>query len=257
MRKIYLLLAILCLAATASRAQTAALNRFIDEHKATPGFTFAYLSQDLFEVVSHVNVEEKDWKQLHRLVRNLGSLRVLAGDNIAHGLELYREARALVPESEFDELITVRAEETNVRIWSKDENNVVTDLVLLVGSPEEFVLMCFAGELELSNVADLARLIDAADATDLARSAQAVAIDFQVSPNPNPGEFVVTYADEQDAPVMLTVADQNGRQVGQVRLAGLASERVELRELPAGLYWVQLKTRSGKVGVKQVQIVAR
>ncbi len=40
------------LSAPALRAQTENLNRFVDDHKSDPGLSFAYLSQDLYEVVN-------------------------------------------------------------------------------------------------------------------------------------------------------------------------------------------------------------
>ena len=57
--------------------------------------------------------------------------------------------------------------------------------MLLVGAPEEFVLVCFAGALELGNLAELARLFDANAAEDLVSAAKAVATDFQIGPNPS------------------------------------------------------------------------
>jgi len=64
-------------------------------------------------------------------------------------------------------------------------------------------------------------------------------------------------ADENDAPEFLSVTDQNGRRLSSLSLSGDAEQRVALRDLPSGLYWLQLKSRSGKVGVKQLQIAKR
>ncbi len=132
---------------------------------------------------------------------------------------------------------------------------MVTDLILLVGSPAEFVLVCFAGNLELGNISDLANLLETGKAQQLARSSEAVAIDFGISPNPSNGQFTVLYTDEQDPTSKLSVMDQNGRQISSLSLSNHNSQQVTLRDLPAGLYWIQLKTQSGKVGVKQIQIV--
>ncbi len=255
MKITYLLLACLLLSAPAVSAQNENLNNFIETHKSDPGFTFAYLSRDLFEVASKSEVKEKDWKKLQEIVKNVGSLRILAADEIKTGRALYKEALAQIPTDEFDELLTVRDEQTNVRIWAKSDDSQITDLILLVGSPEEFVLICFAGALELGNITELAKLFDAEEAKDLASATQAVAIDFQISPNPSNGVFMLTYTDEQDTPAQLHVMDQNGRQVSTMRLSGSATERIELSDLPAGLYWVQVKTAQGKVGIKQLQIL--
>ena len=164
MKLLFLLLVCFTLLAPAAQAQTTSLNHFIENHKHDSGFTFAYLSRDLFEVASKSEVKEKDWKKLQQIVKNIGSLRILAADEIKTGLVLYKEVLAEIPTTEFDELLTVRDEQTNVRIWAKSDDTNITDLILLVGSPEEFVLICFAGNLELGNLTELAKLFDAAEA---------------------------------------------------------------------------------------------
>lgn len=255
MKKIHLLLASILLLATSVFAQQENLNSFMDKHKRDQGFTFAYLSKDLFEVATKSPIEAKDWAKLHNVVKNVGSLSILAADSIADGQALYREARDLVPTDEFDELLSVRDGKDNVRVWAKEAEAVVTDLVLLVGSADEFVLVCFTGQLELGNIVELAQLFDAESAVQLAKTTEAVAIDFAISPNPNSGTFNLAYTDAQDAPALLSVTDQNGRLVSTKNLAESAAQQVTLADIATGTYWVQVKTKQGKVGVKQMQVV--
>lgn len=241
--------------ATAAIAQNTSLQNFIDRYKNDEAFTYAFLSKDLFEVAAKMQVQDADWKKVHNVVKNIGSLSVLVADSISDGTALYREALAAVPTEDFDELLTVRDGKDNVRIWISEEEGVVSDLVLLVGSTEDFVLICFSGNLELGNIAELAALFDAADAEQLARNSEAVSIDFSVSPNPSSGELSIAYEDAQDTPASLAVIAADGRQVAQLRLSGIPLQRVILPELPSGLYWVQMTTTNGKIGIKQVQIV--
>lgn len=254
MKQLFLLFAATMLTTGLAYGQNDALNRFMEKHKSDPTVTYAYLTKDLFEVVSEAGIADKDWKKLHNVIKNIGSLSILAADSIHTGLQLYREARALVPAVEFDELLTVRDDQTKVDIWAKSEEDVVTDLILLVGTPEEFVLVCFAGNLELGNISELHRLFDAEAAEQLARTTETVAVEFRISPNPSNGVFTLTLADNADSPVSLSVIDQNGRQVSERRLSGGVAEEIRLRDLPAGNYWLQVKTQKGRVGVKPIQI---
>lgn len=255
MKKIALLLSAVFLAATLALAQQEALGGFIEKYKNDPAFTYAYLGKDVLEVVTKTSVEEKDWKKVHNVVRNIGSLSILAADSLPNAKALYREALALVPTAELDDLLMVRDGSDDVRIWVKEEDAVVSDLILLVGSPDEFVLICFAGNLELGNLAELAQAFDAEAAQDLARSAAAVAPDFRISPNPSSGAITLTYADETDRPKRLGVADQSGRSLMTLDLTGEPTQQITLRGLPPGVYWLQLETEKGKIGAKQVQIV--
>ncbi|MCC6459340.1 MAG: DUF4252 domain-containing protein [Saprospiraceae bacterium] len=254
MKQFCLLLSALFLMASAAQAQTATFHRFIEKHKKDKAFTYAYLSKDLFEVVSRTEIGDKDWRKVHQVVKNVGSLSLLAADSIQTGLALYKEALALVPTAEFDELLSVQDGQDKVRIWAKEAEGVISDLVLLVGSSNSFVLICFSGNLELGNILSLAELLDADQVENLVQTTEAVALDFSISPNPSAGIFTLQYLDEADSPAVLTLTDQNGRQVAQRTLSGAGSQRVDVTELPTGLYWVQLKTQNGKVGVKQVQL---
>lgn len=257
MKHFFLLLLAMVWMANAAYTQQDALNDFIEKHKNEQAFTYAFLSKDLFEVVTQADIEEKDWKKIQHVVKNIGSLRVLAADSIDNALPLYKEARALVPDDVFDELLTVRDGKDNVRIWAKTEESIITDLILLVGSTDEFVLVCFAGVLELGNIAELAALFEAGEIEELAQTTKAMAIDFNINPNPSDGEFTLSYDDESDPPALLSIIDQNGRQLSTLNLSGFPIQQVLLPALPPGMYWVQLKTRGGKVGVKQVQIIKK
>jgi hypothetical protein len=257
MKQLFLFLAFITLSANALRSQSNAFSNFIEEHKDDEAFTYAFLSKDLFEVAAKTEVQDKDWKRLHNVVKNIGSLSLLAADSIGNSLALYKEVVALVPTDEFDDLLTVRDGSDNVRIWVKSEESTITDLVLLVGSSEEFVLICFAGNLELGNIMELAELFEAEEIEQLARTTESTQVEFSVSPNPTGGEITLAYADEQDPPTLLTVFDQNGRQVSNLNLSGFKIQQIMLPELPSGTYWVQLKTQSGKIGVKQVQVVKK
>lgn len=250
----FLLLATLWLSPTLF-AQNVPLQAFIDQHKNDQRFTYAFLSKDLFAVTANSDLKNEDWKGLQNAVKNIGSLRILAADSISNALPLYKEAKKLVSGDAFDEVLTVRDGNQNVRIWVKSEAQTVSDLVLLVGAPNEFVLVCFAGNLELGNLAELADLFEAGKATQLAQNSETLAIDFAVSPNPTNGQITLTYANEQDPPALLSMMDQNGRLIAEQNLAGVPTQQLTLNDLKPGIYWLQLKTRGGKVGIKQIQIM--
>lgn len=236
-------------------AQNPDLQQFMDEHKGKAGFSHAFLSKDLFEVATHSQIKDSDWNGLHNVVKNIGSLQILAAENIQDGLELYKTAKALVPTDAFEPLLTVRDGRDNVRVWAKSEENLVTNLVLLIGAPQDFVLICFAGNLELGNLADLAALFEAGKSRQLAQAAQLMAIEFGISPNPSSGQITLSYSDEQDPPANLSILDQGGRTVLTMPLSGAATQNLQLDGLSSGNYWVQLKTSKGKIGVKQLQLL--
>lgn len=238
-------------------AQNFPLQEFIEQHKNDPGVSHAFLSKDLFEVTTKSKLNNETWNGLHQVVKNLGSLHILAADSIPKALDYYKEVMAIIPDHEFDELLTVRHDSENVRIWAKSEEGLVTDLVLLVGSAREFVLVCFAGNLELGNIGALAELFEAKEVEQLTKASIAVSVDFSISPNPSQGEFMLSYFEEQDSPASIIIMDQSGRLVTNLILSGASSQQIILPDLSSGTYWLQLKTKQGKIGLKQFQLIKR
>ncbi len=255
MKKNLLFLAMLLMTSRTAFSQQVPLQDFIDKYKQEKAFSYAFLSKDLFEVVAKSSIEAKDWKKLQRVVQNIGSLRILAADSIDNAISFYREAMGHIKGSDLEELLAVQDGKEKVRIWAKEEQGVVTDLVLLVSSLEEFVLVCFAGNLELGNLSELAALLNAEDAVSLAQTSKAIALDFKVFPNPTIGDFSLEYADTVVKAATLSIFDQNGRLLSTEVLSDNTSRQFSLRDYPAGMYWVQLKTASGQVGVTSVQLV--
>jgi hypothetical protein len=255
MKKNLLFLAILLMTSRTAFSQQVPLQDFIDKYKQEKAFSYAFLSKDLFEVVAKSSIEAKDWRKLQHVVRNIGSLRILAADSIDNAISFYREAMGHIKGSDLEELLAVQDGKEKVRIWAKEEQGVVTDLVLLVSSLEEFVLVCFAGNLELGNLSELAALLNAEEAVSLAQTSKAIALDFKVFPNPTIGDFSLEYADTVVKAATLSIFDQSGRLLSTEVLSDNTSRQFSLRDYPAGMYWVQLKTASGQVGVTSVQLV--
>lgn len=250
----YLLISFLLLS-PALPAQNSLLQGFIAQHKDDPAFTHAFLSKDLFEIATKSSLKNEDWNGLHHAIKNIGSLSILAADSISNAVPIYKEVRTLIPEDEYDEILTVRDGNENVRGWIRSKDDMVTDLILLIGTNDEFVLVCFSGNLELGNITELAGLFETGKAQHLAKKAEAVSIDFSIHPNPGNGVFNLIYTDEEDPPAMLIVLDQSGRTLTTLNLSGTERQTIALQNLASGLYWLQLNTKKGRVGIKQLQIV--
>lgn len=236
-------------------AQNTPLQLFFEKHKETPGFTHAFLSKDLFDVASKQDIRAEDWQGLHHVVQHIGALEILVADSITNGNQLYKEAKSCIPVTDLDELLTVRDGQTNVRIWVKSVENEITDLVLLVGAPEDFVLICFAGVLQLGNLSELPSLFEAGKTATLAKQAENASAAFSIAPNPSTGQILIDLPNEQDLLERLDILDAQGRLVFSQQLEASSHQYINLSAVKPGTYWAQLKTLNGKIGVKQLQIV--
>jgi Domain of unknown function (DUF4252) len=154
----FFLLAALC----SATAQNDAITRFFNQYAEDERFTVVYVAPKLFSMVSKIETDDEDWNKVREIVKDLGGLRVLTADSIADGLAMYKSALSKVPTSEYAELLTVRDGNENVRIWTKDTNdgNIIEELLLLVGSPDEFTMLSFTGKINLDKISQLSKTLD-------------------------------------------------------------------------------------------------
>jgi Domain of unknown function (DUF4252) len=155
-----MLSALFCCLMSAAWGQNDAIARFFSQYAEDERFTTVYISPKMFQMVSKLELDDPDWLKAREVVRDLTGLRVLASDSINNGNQLYKDALSKVPQNEYSELLTVRDGKENVRIWVKDSGNIINELLLLVGAPDEFVLLSFTGKIDLDKISALSKSLD-------------------------------------------------------------------------------------------------
>jgi hypothetical protein len=162
MKKGFSVLLFLWIAATStvSAQQNDAITRFFDKYVNDEKFTVVYVSPKMFQMVAKIETSDPEWNKFRDVVKDLGGLRVLVADSISNGMALYKEAMGRIPTSEYSELLTVRDGAENVRIMTRDAGDIINELLLLVGSPDEFVMLSFTGKIDLNKISTLAKSLD-------------------------------------------------------------------------------------------------
>ena len=170
MKKHLLLLPLFLLAVIFNlSAQNDAITRFFEKYVDDERFTVVYVSPKMFQLVSKIETNDEEWNQVREIVKDLGGLRVLVADSIADGLTFYKDALSRVPTGEYEELLTIRDGKEHVRIWVKDSENIIEELLLLVGAPDEFVLLSFTGKIDLDKISELSKSLDIEGAQHLSK----------------------------------------------------------------------------------------
>jgi len=159
-----ILLALFCFSANVN-AQQDAISKYFDDYIEDERFTVVYVSAKLFDMVTKFDVsgiedmDEPEVKMAMEVLKDLRGLRVLTTD--INSMEVYKEARTKLNTDDYETLITVRDKGENVRFWIKNgEDDVITELLLLVGSHEEFVLLSLIGNIDLDKISSLAKTMD-------------------------------------------------------------------------------------------------
>jgi hypothetical protein len=160
MKKSFFLVPLFLLAHMSATFAQDGIIRFFDQYSDDERFTTVFISPKMFDLISRIETDDEEWNQIREVVKDLGGLRVLTADSIADGSSLYKNALTRVPTNEYSELLTVRDGKENVRIWIKDGGNIISELLLLVGAPDQFTLLSFTGKIDLDKISKLSKGLD-------------------------------------------------------------------------------------------------
>jgi len=158
----YILILMLGLVSMNVQAQSDAIDKYFQQYLEDEDFTVVFVSPKMFQLISKIDLNEIDndpeAKMIMETVKDIKGLRVLTTD--VKPMERYKEAMNKINTNEYEVLVTVRDKGENVRIWVKEDASVISELLLLVGALDEFVMLSFVGDIDLDKISKLANNID-------------------------------------------------------------------------------------------------
>jgi hypothetical protein len=138
-------------------SQGDAITKYFNKYTEDTSFTVVYISPKMFEMVARLAEDEVD-AEVQQVIKDLKGLRVLVREG--DGTKYYNEAVKTLNLKAYEELMTVRDGNQNIRFVIKDNGDIIEELLLLVGSPDEFVMISFVGKIDLDKIAKLAKTAD-------------------------------------------------------------------------------------------------
>jgi hypothetical protein len=157
--KRFLLLALFIVASThlfAQQGQGSGIDRFFQKYESDQSFTLISVTPKMFSMFSKLDINSTDGKQFLQIIKKVRGLRILAKENTKEGNALFREASSLLSK-DFEELMTVRDGKDDVRFLVKENaKGNIAELIMLIGSTDEFLAMSLMGDIDLAEISQLA-----------------------------------------------------------------------------------------------------
>lgn len=117
-------------------------------------FTVVNISAKMFELMAKIADED-----LQQIVSNLKSMKILTTGKGAS--KYYNEAiKLLTTDKTYEELMSVQENKETIRMFTQEEKGTITELVIAILEPEEFILIGFNGKIDLKEMARIAKMID-------------------------------------------------------------------------------------------------
>jgi CII-binding regulator of phage lambda lysogenization HflD len=155
MKKI-LMIALMMVAVNAVFAQDA-ISKFFSKYQSDESFSQVTVSSKMFNLFTNMEVESKEDQEVLNAISKLKGLRILAKENTSDARALYKEAFALIPTKEFEELMSVRDKDKDMKFYIKESGGKISELVMIMGGTDDFMVMSLFGEIDLKQVSKIGK----------------------------------------------------------------------------------------------------
>lgn len=159
MKQIIILFSIIFIAFT-SNAQNNAIDKFFSKYQDDEDFTHVTITARMFGLFANLDAEEQEDKELLDAISRVKGLKILAKDDAENGNELYKEAFELIPANDYDELMSIRDKDNNMKFLIKEKDGIITELLMVIGGDDEFLLLSLVGDIDLKQISKLSKTMN-------------------------------------------------------------------------------------------------
>lgn len=155
MKKIIALMMMMAVAGAVSAQD--AITKFFTKYQNDDTFTQVNISSKMFSLVTNMEADTPEDKEVLEAISKLKGLRILHKENSSDAKSLYKEAFALVPQKEFEELMSIREKDKDMKFFIKETGGKISELVMIMGGGEDFMVMSLFGEIDLKQVSRIGK----------------------------------------------------------------------------------------------------
>ncbi len=159
MKKIALL-SILILSTLAANAQDDAITKFFSKYQNDESFTQINITGRMFSLFTNFEAEDEEDQEMIDAVSKVKGLKILAKDDISNGQALYNEAFKLIDSKEYEELMTIREKDSDMKFLIKEKDGIIAELLMVIGSEDSFFLLSLVGDIDLKQISKLSKSMD-------------------------------------------------------------------------------------------------
>jgi hypothetical protein len=145
---------VLMVVGTGVYAQGEAIMKFFNKYSTDQSFSSATVSSKMFSLFTNMEVDSPEDQEVLNAISKLKGLRVLGKENTSDAKSLYKEASGLITK-EYEELMSVRDDEKDMKFYVKENSGKISELLMLVGGDDDFMIMSLFGEIDLKQISKI------------------------------------------------------------------------------------------------------
>ena len=146
--------------AVAAQAQNDAIAKFFGKYQNDEAFGEVNISGKMFSMMANLDGDTDSEKSMISAISKIKGLKILKKENARNARELYKEAMSMIPAGEFEELMTIRDEDKDMKFFTKESGGKISELVMVMGGNEEFLVMTIFGEIDLKEMSKIGKSVN-------------------------------------------------------------------------------------------------
>lgn len=159
MKKIGLLLALICGFSLSAFAQDDAIQKFFSKYMEDERFSRVYISPKMMQMaggfLKNNSEGDKDAQELGALISKIRGIRILSSEEV-NGSTLYKEVIGTLSINKYEDLMDVYDKGTNLKFMVREEGGLVRELMMLSGDSGNFTLLSMLGSFTYEDLNMLA-----------------------------------------------------------------------------------------------------
>jgi|SRR5690606_13221064 len=138
-----------------------AISQFFSKYQNDESFSQVTVSSKMFNLFTKIDAESAEDKEVLDAISKLKGLRILAKEDARNARELYKEAFTLIPVKDYEELMSVRDKDKDMKFLIKENRNgTISELIMIMGGNTDFMVLSLFGEIDLSQVSRIGKKMD-------------------------------------------------------------------------------------------------
>lgn len=186
------------------------IDRIYSDFAANDDFTKITISGKMFEMANHIEVENVEDQEMVDAFSMIEGVSIVATDSMVNAREVFKSAVQRANGS-FENLMTIDDKKGKAEILINERNGVVSEVLIVAGGDDGFVIAALWGEIDLAKLATITRELQIDMMKDYDGEAAEAGRKVNMYPNPTAsGQITIDIPNElQNATV--TVFDMTGK----------------------------------------------
>jgi hypothetical protein len=160
MKKLTVIVWVMLIGASGAFAQSDAITKFFSKYQSDETFSQVTVSSKMFGLFTDMEMEDPDDQEVLNAISKLKGLRILAKEDARNARNLYTEAMSLIPSKEYEELMSIRDKDKDMKFFIKEAGGKISELVMVAGGNEDFMVLSLFGEIDLKQVSKIGKKMD-------------------------------------------------------------------------------------------------